>query len=276
MTTRIRKSAPARIAPPEIHPRDRVRRLALRERKPPRRRGRAGLILGLASLLVLCVLGLVLLKLDPEQYVRLESMRVEGILAVSEEEMLDLAELEAGQSLLRIDRLAVAKRLESDARVESAEVVLDWPRRVVLRIRERTPLALVLGHGFVDATGHLWATDRRAGSLDLPLVTGLDSVPPEARGGHLAEAAHLLVEAAQTLPGRPVSQLDLTEEGPVLYFESGPGPVRMGYRRYGEKLSRLGRLLAAHPGVQAQPMDLRWHGRVIVSGVAGERGQQPS
>jgi cell division septal protein FtsQ len=275
MVTRLRKAAPRRGAalPEEPEPRPRSRPPG-RRRPAPRRRLKAGVICGLAGLLVLGALGAVVLELDLERYLELQGIRVEGVAATSEEEVLARAGLRPGQSLLRLDRGAAAARIEEDPRVERAEVSVDWRRRrVVLRLHERTPIALVSGHGLVDRGGTLWQLDRRSGRLDLPVITGLERFPAEVHARHLGEAAHLLAEASRTLPALGVSQLDLTEEGPVLYFEGGPGPVLMGYQRYAQKLGLLGRVLAAHPEVAQSPMDLRWQSRVVVPGQAGERGR---
>jgi cell division protein FtsQ len=273
MVTRLRKPAPLRSALPPEDQSTRLRRVLPLERRTRPRRWKAGVLCGLAVLLVLGALAAVTVKLDLERYVRLQSVLVEGAAATSEDEILRLADLRPGQSLLRVDRAAVAARIEADPRVDRVEVLLDWPSRVVLHVFERTPVAAVSGFGLIDESGALWQMDRRSGRLDLPVVTGLDRFPDEAHSRHLGEAAHLLGEVARALPALPVSQLDLTEDGPVLYFEAGPGPVLMGYQRYSQKLGMLGRLLAAHPEVARHPMDLRWQSRVIVSGAVGERGQ---
>ena len=102
-------------------------------------------------------------------------------------------------------------------------------------------------------------------------MSGLEGVSEEIRPAELAVAVRLLAKAAVAMYGRPVSELALSEEGPTLYFEGGPGPVLFGYGRYEEKLERLARLLATQPGTERARMDLRWQGRVIVSGMMEAR-----
>jgi hypothetical protein len=161
----------------------------------------------------------------------------------------------------------VVRRLEQDARIEKAEVILDWPSRVVLRVHERTPMALVPGHGLIDRDGRLWQQDKRVAHLDLPVISGLaPETEAQVLDERLALAARLLDEAAQALPRRQVSELALGETGPVLYFEGGPGPVLLGWRQHGPKLGLLERLLQAHPEVAGRAVDLRWRGRAIVPG----------
>ena len=220
---------------------------------------------------ILLTAGLVF-DVDLKRYVDLESVRVDGAAAVSDEEILRLAGLLPGQNLLQLDRERLARRLETDPRVRKANIRIDWFQgRVVLQIEERQPVALVSGVGLVDETGATWEVDRRAGRLDLPIVSGLERVSEEIRPAELAVAVRLLAKAAVAMYGRAVSELALTEEGPELYFEGGPGPVLFGYGRYEEKLERLARLLASQPGTERARMDLRWQGRVIVSGMMEAR-----
>jgi hypothetical protein len=245
-----------------------------REQRGPRRRGRR--TAGWALLLVLgaAALGAAALWLEPGRLVELESVRVEGAAGVAEDELLRLADLRPGQSLLTMDRGAIERRLLADARIAGAEVALHWPRRVVLRVRERQPIALLRGRGLVDALGNVWQEDRRAAHLDLPLIAGLDeALSPEATRRRLSVAVTLLAEAARMLPERPLSELVFTEDGPVLFFERGPGPVLVGYQRYGAKLELLGRWLLEHPEAPSRPMDLRWYGRILVQEGPGGAAQ---
>jgi hypothetical protein len=161
----------------------------------------------------------------------------------------------------------LARRLETDPVVRKANIWIDWFQAASCFRSRKGSLWRWSLESARRCTGATWAVDRRAGRLDLPIVSGLEGVSEEMRPAELAEAVRLLAKAAVTMYGRAVSELALTEEGPALYFEGGPGPVLIGYGRYEEKLERLARLLATQTGTERARMDLRWQGRVYRVGM---------
>jgi cell division protein FtsQ len=81
----------------------------------------------------------------------------------------------AGQRIMMIDPEAVERRLELSPSVDSAEVRVQWPARVIIRIREREPALIWEQAGnryWVDLNGHLMVERRPLDTLLLVVNEG--------------------------------------------------------------------------------------------------------
>ncbi|HEY8393957.1 MAG TPA: FtsQ-type POTRA domain-containing protein [Thermaerobacter sp.] len=76
-----------------------------------------------------------------------DHVRVKGFERLTPEEIRDLAAIPAGTLIWRLSPDAVARRVESHPRVAGAVVRREWPRGLVIEIRERRPVALLVTRG---------------------------------------------------------------------------------------------------------------------------------
>jgi len=89
----------------------------------------------------------------------IEQVTVEGARELSPEEVVAVAAIEPGETLLGIDEDAVVGRLEGLSWVERADVVRRYPSTALLRIEERERFVMLdLGETF-------WALDRQGRAL---------------------------------------------------------------------------------------------------------------
>ncbi len=105
------------------------------------------------------------------------AVEVQGELRLDAQQVVSVAAIGEGTSLLLVDSAGVAHRLRALPRVASVVVRKYWPHRVVLEIQERTGLLMV-------PCGEVWfevATDamvlamhHSADAAGLPLLEGLD------------------------------------------------------------------------------------------------------
>lgn len=194
---------------------------------------------------------------------------VEGCVYLGEAEVRKAAGLDRPIDFLRADLKRARRRLEKAPRVARAEVARAFPRRIVIRVVEREPVAIVRG-------GRLFETDAR-GVILPPLVSGvLPDVPmvsgvkvADARPGHaiadprFARAlAHLAaLGRPEVALARPISQIDVADaartvvtlapDGIDVFLPEAPPPVKT--------LSALRVVLAdlATRGLSAATIDLR-------------------
>lgn len=99
-------------------------------------------------------------------------VRVVGAHLVSEDEVRAAAGITAGTPLARIDLAAVSRRVERLLPVRRASASRSWPDTVVVRVQERTGVAVVAqpaGFGVLDADGVLF-TGRPTRPADLILL----------------------------------------------------------------------------------------------------------
>lgn len=101
---------------------------------------------------------------------RLKHWQVEGCLRADQATLTRCLDPMIGQSLFDLDPEALRRTLEADPWVREAQVILDWPNAVAVRLVESRPLALY-GHG---ASAQILC---ESGCLLPATGTGLQSLP---------------------------------------------------------------------------------------------------
>ena len=161
-----------------------------------------------------------LAKTPPYRFLFLvPQVKVEGCVYLGEAEVRKAAGLDRRVDFLRVDLARARARLLKAPRVEQARIVRALPRRIVIEVVERRPVAVVRG-------GRLFETDAR-GVILPPLVSGVMPDVPVVSGVRVADARagktikdprfaralrHLeaLARPAVGLPN-PISQVDVTD-----------------------------------------------------------------
>ncbi|MFI6048353.1 cell division protein FtsQ/DivIB [Nocardia sp. NPDC051321] len=92
---------------------------------------------GLLGVCVLAIVGAVA-WFTPVLSVR--TVKIDGVVAVPEQQVRDLLEIPSGRSMLRIDTTAVARRVASIPKVRTARVQRVFPSTVRVTVVERTPV----------------------------------------------------------------------------------------------------------------------------------------
>ncbi len=146
---------------------------------------------------------------------------VEGCEYLGEAEVRKAAGLDRPVDFLRVDLARARRRLSKSPRIEQATVGRAFPRRIVIRVVERRPVAVVRG-------GRLFETDARGVILpplvsgvmpDVPVVSGVrvaDARPGKAIADpRFARALRHLAALARPEVGlaHPVSQVDVADAG---------------------------------------------------------------
>ncbi|NIL56772.1 FtsQ-type POTRA domain-containing protein [Salinispora arenicola] len=158
---------------------------------------------------VLALAGLVTWGLVGTGLFGVREVRVEGAELVTSVEVRDVAGVPDGTPLARVDLAATAGRIGTLPAVERVDVTRDWPDALVVRVTERTGVAVVPQEGqfvMVDAAGvaFRWLSAPPDG---LPVIRVASPGPedPETR-------AALVVLAALT-PQLRAELVDVTVEG---------------------------------------------------------------
>jgi len=196
----------------------RQRRLGVRL---PRARGWRGPNWRLASaaiVLILLVMGIIIFA-SPAFYVT--RAEIGGVRYISPEEIYTLSGI-ASYHILWVQPEVVAERLVDSPSISAAEVLVGWPARVVIVVREREPALVWEQEGipyWVDVNGHLML--QRADLPDLVRVVNQGtSIPFRCPGPACSEEGTLSVEPAVVQGAQQLKTLrpDIN----VLYYD----PVR--------------------------------------------------
>jgi cell division protein FtsQ len=125
---------------------------------------------------------------------------VRGESFLSRRQVLDAAAVPTGGHLAELDLAAIRSRVEALAPVRHVDVSREWPDGVLIKITERTPVAVVeIGGGFhaMDADGVLFRDYPRP-PAGMPRVVSTADTGSAA----LAEAARVIASLPHTLAAR--------------------------------------------------------------------------
>ncbi len=184
---------------------------------------------------------------------RVDEVTVRGNQRISAEQVAVLSDIERGVNTFELDLDLIGRKIEENPWIQTAQVQRIFPRKIVIRVTERKPVAIInLGYlYYLDKRGEIFKVLDASDSLDYPVVTGFDY---EKAQQHDAEYAHDLREIVELLDDiRQRPQFDLTQVSEVhrdksgdltLFTLRGGVRVKLGQGEYKKKLDRLEKIYA--------------------------------
>lgn len=233
-----------------IEPRIRQRRIGVNRSRNRRRIW----WLALAAVVVVVLIGV--LALLGSSFFAVEEVTVTGAVYTDQEALDAVIEDLTGTAVLLVDTAAVEAQLEAIPWVEDARVTASFPNSASIEIRERTPVAAMMG---ADGLARVIDVDGRVLSLvdgqpvALVWIDGPDTLdvgPGQFASIGYSSAASLVTKLTPDIRGRVESML-VTPDGAdlVLVLTSDRGPIEVrfgsaiGENSQIEKLVRLQRTL---------------------------------
>lgn len=205
-------------------------------------------------------------------------VRVEGTRVLAEEEILRLAGVKGGEDLFAVDLFAVRDRVRANMYVQEVSVKRDVPDRIVIRVTERTPAALLAGEPalYLDREGIVLPPARSRSLFDLPVISGAGAgarLAPGSPARHpaVAEALDILATAERIGDDayRRISEVRLDGERDIILYTAESGvPVVFGRGDVAVKLAKFEafwREVVRPVGAFAlEYVDLRYRDQVVV------------
>lgn len=111
-------------------------------------------------------------------YFQIKEVSVRGLKELTEKDILTSADIKPAQSLLAVNTDAVIRRVSANQWVENVYVGRELPGKLVLEVRERTPMALVKQADdfyLMDVKGFVFKRLGKSDAVDLPVITGMTS-----------------------------------------------------------------------------------------------------
>jgi hypothetical protein len=220
---------------------------------------RAGLALA-GAVAVLTTVPAVGTRMRAHPYFAVQEVVVHGHRRLAPDHIRRIAGIEPGISVWDVDHRQAEARLMEEPWVRWAAVRRHVPHRVVIRVREERPAAILVVESpapalyYVAAPARVVAPVGSADARDFPCLTGLtqaDLGGAEGFGPHaIRQALRLLRIAART---RAVSEVHIDRSrGLTLLPVAPPVPIEIGWRRFTDKLGRLPAVLSLWAGREAQ------------------------
>ncbi|MHB8137301.1 MAG: cell division protein FtsQ/DivIB [Smithellaceae bacterium] len=127
-------------------------------------------------------------------YLSIKEISVRGVKELTEKEILDMAKIRPRSNILSVNTDTVAKRISANPWIKNVYIGRELPDRLVLEVRERTPIALVKQAGalyLMDVDGFVFKKLSKGDEVDLAIVTGV-TIQGKSQSALLVEALKLL------------------------------------------------------------------------------------
>lgn len=127
-------------------------------------------------------------------YLTIKEISVRGVKELTEKEILAMAKIRPRSNILSVNTDALARRISANPWIKNVYVGRELPDRLVLEVRERTPIALVKQAGalyLMDVDGFVFKKLSKGDEVDLAIVTGVN-IQSKSQSALLVEALKLL------------------------------------------------------------------------------------
>jgi len=204
---------------------------------------------------------------------RIETLQVAGNQTLSSADVLAVAGLRTGESLLGLDLAAARARLVAHPRVREARLRRRLPGTIFVEIAERVPCVVVRADRdyLADAEGAIVAVAETGARNDLPVLTGIEASAGvlSARGAVDLAAGIELVAAIREV-GFPaltaVDHIALEDQNDAVIVPISGRPLVHAGRRDAAGRLRRWRIVApdmAQRWPELEYVDLRAEGQVV-------------
>jgi cell division protein FtsQ len=182
-------------------------------------------------------------------YFQAREIMIRGCKELTEKEILSLAAIKPSQNILVVNTDEAARRIRVNPWVKDVSVGREFPDRVVIEIRERTPMALLkkdTAFYLLDMEGVTFKKLEMGDDLDLPILTGFHSsgkldLP-------LLERTLQMIQYLAKNPDFPnikaISEINGSERFGLSLFTNTGLCLSLGFDNYENKLKRLPAIMA--------------------------------
>jgi cell division protein FtsQ len=203
----------------------------------------------------------------------LHVVTVAGNTAVQADEVLRLADLRPGLGAFRVNAGAIREQVLQDPRIEDVAVAMDFPSRVRLWVRERTPIAALVaadGYLLLSADGVVITASADHGARPVLLIDRLDpadvSIGARLRSPDALLGAYVAGTLPEALKDRVAAvRVDGAGEA-LLALWNGTAVKLGGMNGMTDRLEMVPTVLdaIAARGIQVESVDLRFPGNVVI------------
>ncbi len=211
--------------------------------------------------------------LTTAEWLAVEEIQLEGVCRINPAVLETLLDDIRGQNILLISLDRYTQRIAGHPRIREATIRRVLPNRVVCRVEEREPVALIFAGRFfeVDAYGMVLGEDDLSQVLDLPIITGISK--DDASEGRICKDARLqdaleTLEYCKRFGGRfaqDISELKVGTGGITIVSLKENSTLLLGDSDYENRLKKyfLLRDSITEQEQSAKVIDLRFEDQVV-------------
>jgi len=209
-------------------------------------------------------------QLKSHPYFTLTTIEMDGNRRLSRHEILEWAGLQDGMSVWDAAPRIVRVRLLSHPWIQRAGVQREFPNRLMIRVQERRPVAIVRLDAlyYVDRSARLLGPVQDDDSRDFPVITGLEPADAWAFATiGVYRALQLLRLCERVSCFDAVSEIHIDRDQGVTMFPLRTAvAVVLGWGSWREKLARSARVIATWQGplTRLATVDVSFRDLVVV------------
>jgi cell division protein FtsQ len=182
-------------------------------------------------------------------YFKAEELMVNGTHRLTQNQVLQQANIATGVNIFSVNLSKVRKRLLAHSWIEDAEVRRDLPSGINIRVKEQEPIAVLdLGRKFIINThGEIFKEMDKADHCNLPMISGLEfsdiNVKGESRSIPFDSVMKILglgQKPESVLPYSLIKKIHVDREmGLSIYAFDNIREIKIGYNNYQDKYAML-------------------------------------
>lgn len=167
-------------------------------------------------------------------YFAITAVKVEGTKYLTVRQVLELCEIEKGTNIFSLNYKNLTKQLRTNCWVENVEIKRRLPDKVIIRIKEREPLAtLIINQKFINVDKQGVALSNDVFCQDnLPLITGITYQGKIAPGKQITGNNLVQVLNSCSLLGEgilsKISEINLQQKDNLLIYMIDGLEIRLG------------------------------------------------
>ncbi|MEJ2691220.1 MAG: FtsQ-type POTRA domain-containing protein [Deltaproteobacteria bacterium] len=186
-------------------------------------------------------------------FFRLATVEVTGRQRTTERQIIEAGGIELHSSLLALSVDKICRNIEKLPWIEHVEIQRDWPGRIVIKVRERQPVALANVAGvlhYMDGSGVVFSKVSPGDDHDFPVISGLGQkyLTMKEPGEAVKSALQFLRYVRRNdpvLPRQNISEIAIQPAGDlVVYLADRPFPIYLGCDRMESSYYRLVKVLS--------------------------------
>ena len=177
-------------------------------------------------------------------YLQAKEITIRGCKELTEKDILGLAAIRPTQNILVINVEEAKRRIKVNPWVKEVSIGREFPDRVVIEIRERTPVALLKKEAafyLMDINGITFKRLESGDEMDLPILTGFhsgDKTDQKLLGKSLDMLNYLTKK--QNFPNiKTVSEIHGNERHGISLYTNTGLCLLLGFDNYENKLNNL-------------------------------------
>ena len=194
-------------------------------------------------------------------YFEIEEIKIEGNRLLSKQEIINICRINKKQNIFDINRARLVKRLMRLSQVKGVKIHRDLPRKLLITINERRPVAIVEGnpsYQIIDVQGWILETTKNLEKWNIPLIKGI-KVKNKGKTVKLTGAFKGSVEYLGLLPEmvlEQISQVNIYSPQEIELFLSNNGKVKLGRMYNIDKKAKI--LTSIYQDIQKRNLKIKY------------------